>query len=289
LKQNCLKVSKNNYLKVIQLDYLHMATFLCKRCNYETVYKSSIVKHLQKKKSCDAIYEDIDRSKLLEEFKKEKNKEEYIYKCTICDTFFKYRSNLSRHEANCSKKQQDKDNKHIKELESRIEKLEKKSLVATKNKTVNNTQNIININLRDFGNENHNHLSKDLLHKWLSQLIENLHFDVKCPENNNVRLKSTKRELVEIYQNGRWLVKDQDQILTELIQNGYRILRMHGYKNKSDIMDEEELDEDDYKRIVKWLEKVYEDRKAQKSIKRDLIILLINNETMILERPYVEG
>jgi hypothetical protein len=273
-----------------------MATFLCKRCNYETVYKSSIVKHLQKKKSCDAIYEDIDRSKLLEEFKKEKNKEEYIYKCTICDTFFKYRSNLSRHEANCSKKQQDKDNKHIKELESRIEKLEKKSLVATKNKTVNNTQNIININLRDFGNENHNHLSKDLLHKWfankqLSQLIENLHFDVKCPENNNVRLKSTKRELVEIYQNGRWLVKDQDQILTELIQNGYRILRMHGYKNKSDIMDEEELDEDDYsyKRIVKWLEKVYEDRKAQKSIKRDLIILLINNETMILERPYVEG
>ena len=107
-----------------------MATFLCKRCNYETVYKSSIVKHLQKKKSCDAIYEDIDRSKLLEEFKKEKNKEEYIYKCTICDTFFKYRSNLSRHEANCSKKQQDKDNKHIKELESRIQNLEKKTLIS---------------------------------------------------------------------------------------------------------------------------------------------------------------
>ena len=268
-----------------------MATFLCKRCNYETVYKSSIVKHLQKKKSCDAIYEDIDRSKLLEEFRKEKNKEEYIYKCTICETFFKYRSNLSRHEANCSKKQ----NKHIKELESRIEKLEKKTLVATKNKTINNTQNnIININLRDFGDEITSHLSKDLLHKWfankqIAELIENLHFDVKCPENNNVRLKSTKKELVEIYQNGRWLVKDQDQILTELIQNGYRILRMHGYKNKSDIMDEEEIDEDDYDEVVKWLEKVYEDRKAQKPIKRDLIILLINNETMILERPYVEG
>ena len=288
MKQNCLKGPQNNYLKVIQLDYLHMATFLCKRCNYETVYKSSIVKHLQKKKSCDAIYEDIDRSKLLEEFRKEKNKEEYIYKCTICETFFKYRSNLSRHEANCSKKQ----NKHIKELESRIEKLEKKTLVATKNKTVNNTQNtqnIININLRDFGDEITSHLSKDLLHKWfankqIAELIENLHFDVKCPENNNVRLKSTKKELVEIYQNGRWLVKDQDQILTELIQNGYRILRMHGYKNKSDIMDEEEIDV-----VVKWLEKVYEDRKAQKPIKRDLIILLINNETMILERPYVEG
>jgi hypothetical protein len=225
----------------------------CKRCNYETVYKSAIIKHLQKKKVCDALYEDIDRSKLLEEFRKEKKKEDYIYKCTICSTFFKYRSNLSRHEANCSKKHQEKENKYIKELESRIEKLEKKSLVATKNKTINNTQNtqnIININLRDFGNENHSHLTKDFLHKCfankqLSQLIENLHFDVNCPENNNVRLKSTKRELVEIYQNGRWLVKDQDEILTELIQNGYRILRMHGYKNKSDIMDEEEIDEND--------------------------------------------
>ena len=252
------------------------AIFTCKRCNYETIYKKSLIKHLEKQKECPVINQDIDRTLLIQELT-HKNEQEYIYKCQNCNKVLKHKSSLSRHEANCSKKQ----NKHIKELESRIEKLEKKTLVATKNKTINNTQNIININLRDFGSENHSHLSKDLLHKWfankqIAELIENLHFDV--------RLKSSKKELVEIYQNGRWLVKDQDQILTELIQNGYRILRMHGYKNKSDIMDEEEIDE-----VVKWLEKVYEDRKAQKPIKRDLIILLINNETMILERPYVEG
>ena len=104
--------------------------YTCKRCHYESVYKSAIIKHLQKQNECNAIYEDIDRSKLLEEFRKEKNKEEYIYECTICNMFFKYRSNLSRHETICLKKKKEKDSNQIKNLKSRIEYIEKKTLIS---------------------------------------------------------------------------------------------------------------------------------------------------------------
>jgi hypothetical protein len=80
------------------------------------------------------------------------------------------------------------------------------------------------------------------------------------------------------------MVKDQDQTLTELIQSGYRILRMHGKTNKDHIIEEEGIDEDDYDEIIRWLETIYEDRKIQKPVKRDLIILFINNQTMLLGR-----
>ncbi len=120
-----------------------------------------------RKKACDVLYEDIDRNKLLEEFRKEKKGRLYInvqyvvFFSSIEAIFLAMKPIVP---------------KNIKELESRIEKLEKKSLVATKNKIINNTQNIININLRDFGN--HSHLTKNFLHKCFAN-IENLHFDVK--------------------------------------------------------------------------------------------------------------
>ncbi len=38
------------------------AIFTCKRCNYETIYKKSLIKHLEKQKECPVINEDIDRN-----------------------------------------------------------------------------------------------------------------------------------------------------------------------------------------------------------------------------------
>jgi hypothetical protein len=59
---------------------------------------------------------------------------------------------------------------------------------------------------------------------------------------------------------------------------------MHGKRNKENIMEEEGIDEVDYDEIVQWLETIYEDRKVQKPIKRDLIILFMNNQAMLLGR-----
>jgi hypothetical protein len=141
--------------------------------------------------------------------------------------------------------------------------------------------------------ESQTHLTTEFLNKCFAEkglvdLIENLHFDKECPQNHNVRLKSKKQELMEVYSNGKWLVKDQDQTLTELIQSGYRILRMHGKKYKGDIIEDEGIDENDYKDVVEWLETIYEDRKEQKPLKKDLIILFLNNQAMLLGRDRCE-
>jgi hypothetical protein len=185
----------------------------------------------------------------------------------------------------------------VHELREEVAQLRK---LVTQPQTINHTQNanaiqnnIVNIHLKDFGMETQSHLTTEFLNKCfadkgLVDLIENLHCDKECPQNHNVRLKSRKQELMEVFSNGKWMVKDQDQTLTELIQSGYRILRMHGKIHKGDIIEEEGLDADDYEEVVDWLETIYEDRKAQKPLKKDLIILFMNNQAMLLGRDRAE-
>ena len=49
-------------------------------------------------------------------------------------------------------------------------------------------------------------------------------------------------------------------------------------------MDEEDLDDNEFAQIVNWLENIYEDKKSQKPIKQDLIILFMNNQARLLSR-----
>lgn len=110
-----------------------------------------------------------------------------------------------------------------------------------------------------------------------------MHCDHNHPENHNIRIKSQKRNQIETRENNRWLIKDEDDALTECIQNGYRVLVRHGFKNKAKII-QEELDdnEDEYHSIREWLESVYESRTEQKPIKRKLLLLFLNNQALIL-------
>lgn len=271
----------------------------CKRCGYETDVKQALLKHFDRKTSCTAILSNVTIDDLKSEFQVQRTYNNVRFSCKHCDRPFNDRSNMYKHQKVCKKKINDdiQVNSKLTELTNEIKSLKNKlKEFEGTNFTVNNTQNanaiqnnIINVNLKDFGMESQGHLTKEFLNKCfadkcLVDLIENLHFDKECPENYNVRLRSKKQELMEVFSNGKWLVKDQDQTLTELIQSGYRILRMHGKRNKDTIIEEEGIDEDAYNEIVRWLETIYEDRKEQKPIKRDLIILFINNQTMLLGR-----
>jgi hypothetical protein len=263
----------------------------CKRCGYKTEYKQSLIRHLNRAKPCDETYDTTPREAILKELQR-KHDSESIHTCVYCNAEFTFKNNMFRHQKNCKKKV---DNSEINELKEQMKQmaLQLEELKLNGTHTVNNTNNvqnnIINIQLKDFGLESQAHLTTEFLNKCfadkgLVSLIENLHFDQEAPQNHNVRLRSRKQELMEVFSHGKWLVKDQDQTLTELIQSGYRILRMHGKRNKENIMEEEGIDEVDYDEIVQWLETIYEDRKVQKPIKRDLIILFMNNQAMLLGR-----
>lgn len=78
----------------------------------------------------------------------------------------------------------------------------------------------------------------------LRELLENLHCDPDYPENHNVRIKSTKRELLEIYRNNKWDVVTFVNGLDELLMQGHRIFNDYYRKNKDKIL-EEYMDEED--------------------------------------------
>jgi hypothetical protein len=161
-------------------------------------------------------------------------------------------------------------------------------------KNIQNNNNIT-INLHSFGFENIAHLENDkeymtqcLLNKDVMGLLENIHCDKQHPENHNVRIKSTKRELMETYVDGQWIVSDQEETLDELLNKGYRIMNFFSYRNKDHIINECEDGEDEYHGMREWLEDLYSNSKLRKPLKRKLLILFMNNKALFLEKGIEE-
>jgi hypothetical protein len=115
-------------------------------------------------------------------------------------------------------------------------------------------------------------------------LIENIHCDKQHPENQNVRIRSTKKELMETFVDGRWIVSDQEETLDELLNKGYRILNFFSYRNKDHIINGCDDGEDEYHEMRDWLDELYSNTKLRKPLKRKLLILFMNNKALFLEK-----
>lgn len=277
----------------------------CQRCGKVFNYRSELKSHLSNKKPCKPTVSDVTAFSLLEELAKE-DMDTKRYICNVCGGRFKNTKSKWKHQSACTKTKQLPDAtppsveqlaSTVATLQAKIAELEAKGISnTTNNNTTNNNINNIqnNIHLHNFGSESLDHLPQSFLNRCFAMCIEggegmvrwikDIHFDDECPENHNVRLKSSKRELMEVYSDGKWVVTDQDKVLTDLIEKGYRVLRSHGRKHKDGLMEEEDLDKDEYDDIVDWLEKVYDDSKEQKPIKRELLLLILNRKPMLLGR-----
>ena len=249
--------------------------FMCKRCGYETSLKGNIVKHLKKKLPCDVVLEDISRDVLIAEipYKQYDNK---TLKCKYCETMFTCQPNRSRHMKTCKNKPIiDTTEKHNDDQTKRIEELEKlcrslqKQLLATKAHTINNTNtnntvnttnhNINNIHvyppkenkLKNFGFENMEAIPTSLIRDLfmdlrVRDLMENLHCDPDYPENHNIKIKSTKRNVMEIYRNDKWDVITSANGVDELIMQAHKIFKNFYRNHKAEVhedMTEEETEE----------------------------------------------
>jgi hypothetical protein len=247
---------------------------VCKRCGYETSNKSNLLKHLRRVNPCEAMDEDIERSECIRQLLAKEYKEE-TYDCATCEKKFNTYQSRWRHSKVCKKNEETKN--EIQLLKDEIKDLRVKMTVQITNNTQINIQN--NINVRDFGQENITHLPVDFIswcfaNKDLVKLIENIHCDKDHPENHNIRIKSQKRKQIETREHDRWTIKDEDDALTECIENGYRILVRHAWKHKDQIIENELDDENEYNTIREWLEAVYNNNQnEQKPIKRKLLVV----------------
>lgn len=273
----------------------------CKRCGYETNLKRNLLRHLQRKIKCEAKVEDINIDDYISEIR-HKNVNADAVGCIYCNKKFNSPSNKYKHQKIC--KQKPKDTKGlIKDIEDLKEKSHDKlqdklqyklqDIIQTTSYHIG-TINIGNVgnqqfnNIKNFGNENMEHITKEFLNSCLLTnnivpLIETIHFDKEHPENHNVKLKSTKQELMETYIDGKWIITDKDETLDELINKGYRVLNYHTWRNKTEII-QDEMNETEYDNVVEWLEKLYKDKKIRRPIKKQVLLLFMNNKTMLLEK-----
>jgi len=266
-----------------------MTTFICKRCNYETGVKCNLIRHLKRTKECDALIEDLTREELLNEINNKICNENIS--CEYCKKSFNFASNKSRHKRICESNPDNKNNliKQVSNLTRIVEELQNKSRVQEKyiNNTTNihNTQNIINIpnNIkpRDFGKENMSALPESLVSSLFMdlrfrELLANLHCDPNYPENQNIRIKSIKRNTMEIYRNNKWDMMTFTKGLTELLLQGHKIFKDYYKKDKERIL-EEDMTEEEIKEILSQLDQI------EKLNKEELRPLLIDLQMMLEE------
>jgi uncharacterized CHY-type Zn-finger protein len=248
--------------------------YVCQRCGYSTEHKHNIIRHLKGKKVCKAILSDKSIAEILQEIRaKEYN--EITYNCMYCSRRFNNRSSMYRHIKICQSKK--KDNTVIQKLSSKVEALEKNLHDIRRNTLI---PPVVNQHINNYGTETIDHLPIDFLTscfitKDIPNLIKTLHFDHGCPENYNIKLKSLKRKIINVFENNKWVAKPAGNVLDYLINNGQTILTNHYWNNKEDIHANRKVEE--VEDVLKWLDDVREHKgKTRRPLKMELIALLEN-------------
>lgn len=268
--------------------------FTCRRCHYKSPEKHCLIRHLQKLKPCECLFENIERNILIEELKKPKLRDDGDFTCNLCGQCYKSRQGLYKHKFLCQAEK-----KHLLDMDFKKEILgEIKQIIESlkpvniNNTTINNIQNINNIQqniiINTFGKESVEYISPDFMkscllngNKGLSRFIKDIHFNQDHPENQNIRAKSTKKSLLEKYENNQWIVCDCNNTLDELIKNNYRILYKHYIDNKDsddDLCNKQEYINDYFIKICTKNDNEYF------KLRRDICVMVYNNTLYVLEQ-----
>lgn len=251
-----------------------MTTFDCKRCGHIANKKGDLLKHLQRKHPCEPSKENIPCSVLITELT-HKDYNDKTYDCRKCGKKFNACSNRHRHEKICTvvpitqaeefKRLKEQLLQEIEAMKLEIKNTKASSVVNNNTNNTNNGINIINVNtttpLRNFGSENMNAVPLNLIREAFMNLefaavFENLHCDPDYPENHNVRIKSTKQQKLQLYQDDRWKTHNYDDGFRHLISQIHSLFTDFAHKHPNLI--EEDMDEDDKNDIIDKLDKIGE-------------------------------
>ena len=230
-----------------------------------------------------------------------------IYKCEFCPKTFTIHSNKRRHEMyRCKENPEfldklltDKNNR-IKNLQKDKENLEKdkKSLEKDKEKWEKEKQELYkqvstlldkvgdtniqnNIILNNYGNEDLSHITDALKTELLSipyasipKMIEAIHFNDEKPENKNIMIPNKKDNLVKIFQGDKWVYKNKNDTISDLVDSKYSIIDDH-----YDAMDSQDNVTPQIKTSFTKFRKIYEegDEEMVANLKKQCELVLLNN------------
>ena len=215
--------------------------------------------------------------------------------CEYCNRVFKRKYHLTRHYNTCkikekfnykklyeealnqkAKSEESKD-KIISQLTDQLER------VIEKVGDTHITQNTIILNC--YGSENIEHITDKyklellkLPYSMIPKLIENVHFDPNYPENNNIYIPNKKEPYVKVFHDNKWVYKDRNKTINELIDKNYN--RLDEYYQKKAIM---HMGEEHINRYLEFqTNKESNNDDLIKDVKKNVEIILINNKNINL-------
>ena len=193
-----------------------------------------------------------------------------------------------RHVRKFCKVKKENDN-NVKELKSivleqkdQINKLIKK--VGTTNITNNNINNTQNIQLNSYGNEDMSHITDSMKSQLLKlpygmipKMIEAVHFNKNKPENKNIAFPNKKENKIKIYRNNKWIYRDKDEIINDLMDGKYFILDCHYEEICNNMVDNNisEYNKSGYEKFKKIFDK--NDKELHEQLKKECEFVLLNN------------
>ena len=237
-----------------------MVLYSCKICNFSSKIKTHYNRHLNTKKHANKIELENKKNeemtlKSQKEPKRAKKEPKRAskepkrasninkFECIYCYQTFSTYSNKRRHELHrCSempymKKEIIKLEREKKKLEKDKEKLENK--VDKLTDRIGNTTNIQNnntnnIKINSYGEEDLSHITEAFKTSLLSgpygaipKMIEAVHFNDEKPENKNILLPNTNKNIIKIKKGDKWVHKNKEMIILDMIDSKYLMLDDH--------------------------------------------------------------
>ena len=277
-----------------------MPPYMCSFCDFSTNLKSNYTRHLKTKK-----HEQNEKAYRNEIEKKNENpsqtltnphkKNEIPHKssqiltkkndCAYCGKLFKRADNLRRHMNHYCKHVSTNTEDIYKQLyidskkELEIERQEFKKQIELLLTKVGNTTITNNIQLNSYGSEDLTHITDTLKtqlvkmpYKMIPKMIEAVHFDETKPENKNIILSNSRDNKIKVFSNNKWVYRDKEETITDLIDGKYFILDSH-FNHVFNKIPESAMKS--YEKFREYYDNCH--GQLHHTIKKDCELLLLNN------------
>ncbi len=264
----------------------------CLRCGKE--YKKLTI-HLNRKKICKAIYLDIDKDKILQDYDKYyiqyKELQNEKYECEHCNKTFNQKQNYYRHKKhNCTTINTKSSNT--------INNIKKSTINNGTNNGTMKVDNSVNIVINNFGEESpimikelveilNECVNKGKLNDILPMYVKKRWIDHE--NNRNVNITDFNRGIAEVYVNKEWEKKFLNEVIDIIRNKSSKDIFNYLKETKKYLENKYELDfteNNSYNDVNKLSNHIY-DTETIPEIKRDvnkkIKLELVNNRNKVRE------
>lgn len=243
-----------------------MSEYYCSLCDYTSDLLKNAERHIIKKNKCGNNPEILIRNI------------EII--CEYCNKKYSSKPNLKIHQKkSCNAKQLILE-KEVEQLKEELTKTKIALEFSQKPQTVNITNNNIIINMNGYKNTSFEHISDKQYNRAIGrllmsvpQMIQDVHFNPKIPENHNIYISNIKNKYAMVYDGKNWEIKDQERVIDDLIRD-------HEYAMEEWLGGEGEKFPKAMDNFNKYLD-VKEKDGALRTMKEEIKLILYNKRDMI--------